>query len=49
MTRWTLPREIGAVLVAKLLLLAALFVLFFAQPVATDAAQTAQRIVGGGR
>ncbi len=44
----SLPVEIAAVLGAKLVLLTALFLLFFSHPVATDAPQVSARIVGTG-
>ena len=46
MARSSLPLEIGAVLGAKLVLLTALFLLFFSHPVANDAPLVSARIVG---
>ena len=46
MARPSLPLEIGAVLGAKLVLLTALFFLFFSHPVASDAPLVSARIVG---
>ncbi len=46
MPRLGLVREIGAVLLVKLVLLTALFVLFFSHPTANDAPRTSAHIVG---
>jgi len=49
MARRSLPLEIGAVLGAKLVLLTALFFLFFSHPTANDAPRVSARIFGTAR
>jgi len=49
MVRRSLTWEIGAVLGAKLVLLTALFVLFFSHPTANDAPEVSARVLGPAR
>ncbi len=46
MVRRVLRREIVAVLLGKLVLLTALFLLFFSHPTANDAPQVSARVLG---